>query len=131
MASDQVQLTRSSKNSIIAGVCGGIAEYFHVDANIVRLIFILLIFADGSGAIVYLLLWILMPRGSVARRRKKHEKIHLRQIFGGSTLVIGILWLTSVLHPMAILDWKILWSIVLLALGGAVLLRTRKTHGAK
>lgn len=131
MASNQVLLTRSSKNRMIAGVCGGIAEYFHIDANIVRLIFILLIFADGSGAIMYLLLWVLMPRSGTAKRMKKHEKIRLRQTFGAIILVIGILWFASVLHPAAILNWKIVWSIILLIAGGAVLLRNRKGHEIK
>lgn len=51
-----------SENRIIAGVCGGIAEYLGLDYTITRLIYALLsIFTAFAGVIVYLILWIIMP----------------------------------------------------------------------
>jgi len=51
-----------SRNKVIAGVCGGIAEYFGFDYTITRLIYALLtIFTAFAGVIVYIILWILMP----------------------------------------------------------------------
>lgn len=51
-----------SSNKILAGVCGGIAEYFGVDYTIVRLAYMLLtIFTFFSGIIVYIILWLIMP----------------------------------------------------------------------
>ncbi len=52
---------RSTKNKVLAGVCGGLAEYFNIDPLIVRSIFIGLAFIDGSGIILYVLLWIFTP----------------------------------------------------------------------
>lgn len=52
---------RSTKNKVIAGVCGGLAEYFNIDPLIVRSIFIGLACIDGAGIVLYVLLWIFTP----------------------------------------------------------------------
>jgi len=58
------KLYRSQADKIFAGVCGGLADYFDIDATIIRLLFILIIAFGGSGFIVYLLLWLIMPKSS-------------------------------------------------------------------
>jgi len=55
------QLYRSKKNKVIAGVCGGIAEYFKIDPVIIRLILVVLLLGYGVGFIAYLLAWIIIP----------------------------------------------------------------------
>lgn len=56
------KLTRSS-NRIIAGVCAGLVEYFGLDVTMVRVLYVVLSVATAfSGTLVYLVLWILMPR---------------------------------------------------------------------
>ncbi len=55
------QLYRSTTSRIIGGVCGGISEYFEMDPTIVRLIFVVLGFASGSGIFIYLVLWLVIP----------------------------------------------------------------------
>lgn len=55
------KLTKSN-NKIIAGVCGGLAEYFGFDFTVTRLVYALLtIFTAFAGAIIYIILWIIMP----------------------------------------------------------------------
>lgn len=57
------RLTRSTDNKIIAGVCGGLAEYFGIDAVIVRLIFVVLLLPGGlPGFLPYVILWIVVPK---------------------------------------------------------------------
>jgi phage shock protein C len=56
------RLYRSSSDSWIGGVCGGLGKYFGIDADIIRLIWIVSIFA-GFGLGLYIILWIIMPRG--------------------------------------------------------------------
>lgn len=60
------KLTRSS-NQMIAGVCAGIAEYFGWNVTLVRVIYVLLsIFSAGfPGTLVYIILWIVMPRAEI------------------------------------------------------------------
>lgn len=56
------KLYRSSTNKKIAGVCGGLAEYFGIDATVIRVIFIILLLPGGlPGIIPYLILWAVMP----------------------------------------------------------------------
>jgi phage shock protein C len=57
------KLYRSSKDRILGGICGGIAEYFNADPTIVRLLFVLLLLASfGTAVIGYLIAWIIIPR---------------------------------------------------------------------
>jgi phage shock protein C len=58
----QSRLMRSRTEVIIAGVCGGLAEYFGLDPVIVRLIFVLVTLTTGIGIIVYPVLWLVMPK---------------------------------------------------------------------
>lgn len=55
------QLVRSTKNCRIAGVCGGLGEYFDIDPVIFRALFIGSIFFGGLGFLVYIVLWLLTP----------------------------------------------------------------------
>jgi len=54
-------LYRSRSDRMIWGVCGGLAEYFNIDPTIVRVIAVLLIFANGLGILAYLILAIVVP----------------------------------------------------------------------
>ncbi len=56
------KLYRSEKNRMIAGVCGGIAEYFNIDPTLVRLGFVALSFMLGGGVLVYILAAIIIPK---------------------------------------------------------------------
>jgi len=57
------KLYRSKKNRIIAGVCGGIGEYFKVDPTLIRLLWLLIsiVSAGVGGAIAYIIAWIIIP----------------------------------------------------------------------
>ena len=57
------QLTLSSRDKKIGGVCAGFARYFDVDVTLMRIIWLVLIFAPpGVGLIGYALAWLVMPR---------------------------------------------------------------------
>ncbi len=55
------KLYRSTSDRMIAGVCGGLGKYFSVDPTIVRLVFLLLLILGGSGFLLYIVLWIVVP----------------------------------------------------------------------
>ncbi|HHV78839.1 MAG TPA: PspC domain-containing protein [Firmicutes bacterium] len=55
------KLYRSRHNKVIAGVCGGLAEYFGVDVVVVRLIWVLLALMGGPGVLGYIIAWLIMP----------------------------------------------------------------------
>ncbi len=56
------RLYRSRTDTMIAGVCSGLANFFGLDPTIMRLIFILLFFLGGNGLLIYLILWIVVPQ---------------------------------------------------------------------
>jgi len=55
------RLMRSSRDKKIAGVCAGLADYFDLDPTLVRVLWLLAIFFAGTGFLVYLILWIVLP----------------------------------------------------------------------
>lgn len=57
------RLTRSNDDKWLAGVCGGIAEYFGLDPALVRVAFVLSLLLPGPQVLVYLVLWVVMPKG--------------------------------------------------------------------
>ena len=56
------KLYRSKSNRQVAGVCGGLAEYFNLDPTLIRVLFIILAVLGGSGVIIYLAMWIIVPQ---------------------------------------------------------------------
>ena len=61
MAEERKKLFRSRSERWLAGVCGGIGDYFNIDATVVRILFILFGLVFGSGLLFYIILWILIP----------------------------------------------------------------------
>ncbi len=55
------KLYRSPENKVIAGVCGGIAEYFDIDPTLVRLAWVLFCVLGGSGVLAYLVAALIIP----------------------------------------------------------------------
>jgi len=55
------KLYRSRKGKILAGVCGGLAEYFNLDPTIIRLAWVIFSLAYGVGVLVYIIAWLLIP----------------------------------------------------------------------
>ena len=54
---------RRSKDKMIAGVCAGLAHYFDLDPTVIRIVYVLLsIFTAFAGVLVYLILWLVMPK---------------------------------------------------------------------
>jgi phage shock protein PspC (stress-responsive transcriptional regulator) len=62
MSKDYKRLYRSVDDRMIAGVCGGVAEYFDIDPSLVRLLFVFGFFATGSGLLwAYLIMMLIVP----------------------------------------------------------------------
>ncbi|TWV13095.1 PspC domain-containing protein [Bacteroidaceae bacterium HV4-6-C5C] len=57
------KLTRSSSNKMLAGICGGLAEYFELDASLVRIGYaVLTLFTAFAGVPIYLIMWLIVPK---------------------------------------------------------------------
>ena len=63
------KLYRSRNNREVAGVAGGLAEFFGVDATIVRILFVLATVAGGPGIILYIVLALIMPEAPTEKQK--------------------------------------------------------------
>lgn len=77
------KLYRDPDDRVLGGVCSGLGAYFDFDPIIIRLIFVLLVFLGaGSSVIVYLILWIVVPRAmnTAQRLEMKGEEVNINNI---------------------------------------------------
>ncbi|MBO4851138.1 MAG: PspC domain-containing protein [Prevotella sp.] len=63
---EQKRFYLSTTDKKLAGVCGGIAEYFDIDPLLVRIAFVILFLGYGCGLLVYILLWLLAPKSPLS-----------------------------------------------------------------
>jgi phage shock protein C len=135
------RLYRSKKNRVIAGVCGGIAEYLEVDPVLVRLIAVLLLFVGGGSFIAYIIGMIIIPNaplGSIPDNQsvpppppnpaKANQTGGL--IIGVILIVLGISFLLK--HIPFFQDyywwfwnmgWNFLWPSILILIGLLIIFR--------
>jgi len=62
------RLYRSTSDAMLGGVCGGLGDYFAVDPNVVRLLFVLFAVLTGFGVLVYVALWLIVPERETESR---------------------------------------------------------------
>ena len=76
------RLFRDTENATIAGICAGIANFFHIDVVIVRAIFVVFLLFAGFGFPLYIILWIIIPRAktSIDRLRMKGRPITVETV---------------------------------------------------
>ena len=119
------RLYRSRKDKMIAGVCGGFAEYLNIDPVLVRIAWIAFTFLGGSGLIVYIIGIIIIPENldQSTNNGEQSEKHNDRGLFWGSLLILvgaalllkqfGFFYYFNIWH----LPWKSIWSMVLIIIG--------------
>jgi len=61
MPTEIKRLYRSKDERMLAGICGGLSEYFKIDPVIWRLLFVFATLAGGPGLILYIIMWIVVP----------------------------------------------------------------------
>ena len=114
------QLRRSRSDKVIGGVGGGLAEYSGIDALLWRVGFVALALAGGTGVLVYLLLWLLMPANPSDTARPTGPRLPAgpRSPVPGVTLA-GLLIVVGALALIGrFTDWDLDATVVL---GGALL----------
>lgn len=146
----QRRLTRSRTDRVIAGVCGGIGHYLEVDPLLIRLAFVLLALAGGGGVLLYIILALIVPssdasdassaetvrRGAeemgerakeVAANVRGGGDARTRNTLGLILIVAGVFFLllnAEFLSPRWLRS-DLLWPLILIALGGLLLWRSR------
>ncbi|MDX1663558.1 MAG: PspC domain-containing protein [Candidatus Promineifilaceae bacterium] len=135
----QARLLRSEEDRVIAGVCGGLAEYLGVDAVLVRLAFLLLIPAGGLGLPLYLILAIVMPsesdvqsisgdlsEGKPVEGLARDPASDARRHPNGPAIAAALLILLGFYFLFENLGWidgSLIWPLALILLGIFLLVR--------
>jgi phage shock protein C len=143
---DQMKrLYRSRKNKVIAGVCGGIAEYLEVDPVLIRIIAVVLLFVGGGSLIAYIIGMIIIPDESKIAAQGFEPASNLPLPPSGAVaqsgrtggLIVGIimlvLGLTFLLRNIPFfrhyywwfwdMGWNFFWPSLLIVIGGVIILR--------
>ncbi len=136
------RLERSTTNRVIAGVCGGIAEYLQVDATLVRVFFVIAtIFTAGIGLLGYIVLLIFMPlpghpapftsaaattpgstdpasggtTSPAAEDRVAAQR--RREAFGVLLVALGVIFFLGEAGAFRFVRWDLAWPLILIGLG--------------
>jgi phage shock protein PspC (stress-responsive transcriptional regulator) len=131
-STETTTLHRSSTKKIFGGVSGGISERFDIDANIVRVIFVVLALVYGLGVAIYLAMWVLVPKSAsvddaetAVIEEPSHPRRHWLRFAVGLGVVIFFLILLAASHHglRAGKGLSLLWLIFLVVLA-VISLRT-------
>ncbi|HUV57739.1 MAG TPA: PspC domain-containing protein [Acidimicrobiales bacterium] len=127
------RLHRSSNNKVVAGIAGGLGDRFDIDANIFRVLFVVLTFFWGLGAAIYLAMWVFVPRsedGEISEGQRIHPPVSTSHrltvgLLAGVVVFLIMLALLIVGGPVRTAgpSLALLWLVFLVALA-VVALRT-------
>ena len=118
------KLKRSSSDRIIAGVCGGIGEYFNIDPVVIRIIWVLLAFMPGGpGFLAYLVCALIIPEDDGVIYQDEDSSVNTSNtaiFIGIALIVVGGIMLTKVIWPQfafKIMDIGKYWPILFIIFG--------------
>jgi phage shock protein PspC (stress-responsive transcriptional regulator) len=147
------RITKSKTDHVVDGVCGGLAEYFGIDSIFVRLAFVALIFINGIGVILYIVLVIIMPKAEMldqspketiqeniqemgerikeageemgAAFSKKTEEKHPNHAewFGILLILIGVIFLLKTLNLIEWFNDDLIWPFIIICIGAWLLIK--------
>lgn len=159
MANEIKRIYRSKEDKMIAGVCGGIAEYFEIDSVWVRLAAILTVFMNGIGLLLYIVAWIIMPENPnqkdkpktiserlVSESTKKFKENHKNnketqkkiektvntregKFLGGLLIIVGSYFFIERYFPF--LNIGNFWPVLIILFGIFLLIRGKKDEKHK
>lgn len=129
------KLKRSRDNRMIAGVCGGIGEYFNIDPIIIRLVWALLFFTPGApGFLFYLLCAIIIPEddGIIHQDEEKGFSINSSNtttFIGIALIIVGGFMLAKIIWPHLAFRFMNIFRYwpVLLIIGGFYIIYNHKS----
>lgn len=141
------RLVRLRTNRMIAGVCAGLGEYFGIDATIIRVIFLAMVFGGGFGVGLYIILWLVVPEAGAEQQpieermktagqemassaqsvtktfRSANGQSSSRVLAGVVLIAVGAMALTNVWLPWHIFRWETIWPMIIVLVGIIIMFR--------
>jgi len=102
------RIYRSESDRLIAGVCGGIAQYFVIDPTIVRLVLVAFTLFGGAGVLAYVVAWIVVPDERKTQWNINLHAIKQNPLWGILLIGMGGIWFLRYEH-IFVLFWGIFW----------------------
>jgi phage shock protein C len=134
------KLYRSRRQKMIAGVCGGLAEFLGVDVTLIRLLWLVAALINGTGVVAYLICLMLMKENPDPTTESAAPSAMYRpeMVAGVAFIILGTAFM---LRNLTGLDWWLpwhwhhflhisirdIWPLILIVLGAGILLRSFKT----
>lgn len=101
------RLYRSVVDRKLAGVCGGVAEYFGLDTGLVRVLWVISCFFGLSGAIAYIVVWAIVPDNPLGMSAPVRPPSNSgRYIWGTLLIVLGLVWLADRHDFYFLVPWR-------------------------
>jgi len=148
------KLYRSTERRMIAGVCGGIGEYFSIDPVLVRIVFLLLCLMGGSGVFFYIFCWIIIPKQGQENRsqqkmryfadeireramgftrgdktsgglKRKKRGTPKGNIIGILLVFLGFILLFDKVSSFSFLRWDLFWMVVIILIGFYIIFKRK------
>jgi phage shock protein C len=129
------RIHRSVKDHVIGGVFGGLAEFYNIDAVLLRIGYLLLTILSGQWGFfitVYIAAWIIIPEAKKdTETKKKHDGTI---VLGMSLIALGAYFLLDNLgfigwiKDIRLLPWPIIWPLILLTVGLIMLMKHKKNQ---
>jgi len=133
-------LYRSRKNRVIAGVCGGIGEYFDVDPTLIRIVWAVSVLVGGFGFFAYLIGWIFLPDAKTKtslveewtqekRAKKTKTKMSLNDtpivVLGFFLIFLGLMFIFNNLG-WVFWSWNYTWPTIIIVIGLIIIFSRRR-----
>jgi len=132
------RLYKSRTDRVIAGVCGGVGEYFNIDPVLVRIVWVLLSVLGGSGILAYIIGIVIIPEAPESAveeaevKKSRTRRTSSQTVWGIILITIGLIVLLNqfdVFRYFSSRFWYISWSVIfpifLVILGAIILFRRR------
>jgi phage shock protein PspC (stress-responsive transcriptional regulator) len=136
------QLFRNKQKGRIGGVCAGLGEYFEVDITLIRALFLVALLGFGSGFLMYIILWIVLPERAQTFQENngqetfetsestvfpKESKLKKENVIGGLVLItLGVIFLADEFIPW--ISFQKLWPLILISIGIGMLYTNSKKN---
>jgi phage shock protein C len=136
------KLTRSSRDRVIAGVCGGLGEYFGIDPVLFRILFVVATLAGGSGVLIYFVLSLAIPDANAPASQTWEQSIERNaeqfaksvenmggdfgakaKPYAGFAMVAVGTWLLFANLGLTLFNFAMLFPAILIAIGVIVIIK--------